>query len=71
MPNTTTGLEAADRAESGWATDPQATRARELVEAAGQPFEYRSFPAMPHSMHGTDAELFARTVTEWAATLPA
>jgi pimeloyl-ACP methyl ester carboxylesterase len=55
----------------GAVSDLQAARARELVEAAGQPFEYRSFPAMPHSMHGTDAGLFARTVTEWAATLPA
>jgi hypothetical protein len=55
----------------GAVSDLQAARARELVEAAGQPFEYRSFPAMPHSMHGTDADLFARTVTEWAATLPA
>jgi pimeloyl-ACP methyl ester carboxylesterase len=55
----------------GAISDLQATRARELVEAAGQPFEYRSFPKMPHSMHGADPALYARTVTEWAATLKA
>jgi len=54
----------------GAVSDLQAARARVLVEAAGQPFEYRSFPEMPHSMHGADPELYARTVTEWAATLP-
>jgi pimeloyl-ACP methyl ester carboxylesterase len=54
----------------GAVSDLQATRARELVEGAGQAFEYRSFPEMPHSMHGTDPELYARTVIEWAATLP-
>jgi pimeloyl-ACP methyl ester carboxylesterase len=41
------------------------------MQAAGQPFEYRSFPEMPHSMHGADPGLYARTVIEWAATLPA
>jgi hypothetical protein len=31
---------------------------------------YQSFPKMGHSMHGQDPELFAKTVVEWAATLP-
>jgi pimeloyl-ACP methyl ester carboxylesterase len=51
--------------------DLQAVRARELVEGAGQPFGYLSFPEMPHSMHGADPALYARTVTEWASALPA
>jgi pimeloyl-ACP methyl ester carboxylesterase len=54
----------------GAIADHQAHRVRELVEAAGQPFTYRSFPEMPHSMHGSDPELYARIVTEWASSLP-
>jgi pimeloyl-ACP methyl ester carboxylesterase len=54
----------------GAIADQQADRARQLVEAAGQPFTYRSFPEMPHSMHGSDPELYARTVTDWASALP-
>jgi len=64
-------VDAATGTLMGAISDLQAARARALVEAAGQPFEYRSFPEMPHSMHGADPELYARTVTEWAATLPA
>ncbi|MFB6553781.1 alpha/beta fold hydrolase [Streptomyces sp. NPDC056405] len=54
----------------GAIADVQVKRARELIESAGQTFTYRSFPDMPHSMHGADPELFARTVTGWAAELP-
>jgi pimeloyl-ACP methyl ester carboxylesterase len=54
----------------GAIADQQADRVRQLVEAAGQPFTYRSFPEMPHSMHGSDPELYARTVTDWASALP-
>jgi pimeloyl-ACP methyl ester carboxylesterase len=54
----------------GAIADHQARRVRQLVEGAGQPFTYRSFPEMPHSMHGADPELYARTVTEWASALP-
>ena len=54
----------------GAISDLQAARARELVEGAGQRFDYRSFPEMPHSMHGADPALFARTVTEWASAWP-
>jgi hypothetical protein len=55
----------------GAVSDLQAGRARELVEGAGQSFEYQSFPQMPHSMHGADPALFARTVTQWASALVA
>jgi pimeloyl-ACP methyl ester carboxylesterase len=54
----------------GALSDVQAARVRELVAAAGQPIAYQSFPEMGHSMHGQDPVLFARVLTEWAATLP-
>ena len=53
----------------GASSDVQAKRVQELVEAAGQPFTYRSFPTMAHSMHGQDPALFATTLIEWAASL--
>ena len=54
----------------GAIADHQADCVRQLVEAAGQPFTYRSFPEMPHSMHGSDPDLYARAVAEWASALP-
>jgi pimeloyl-ACP methyl ester carboxylesterase len=54
----------------GAMSDLQAARARELVTAAGQPFDYQSFPTMGHSMHGQDPKLFTQTLSEWAAKLP-
>lgn len=53
----------------GAISDLQVRHARELVTAAGHPFEYLSVPQMPHSMHGQDPELFARSVADWSATL--
>jgi pimeloyl-ACP methyl ester carboxylesterase len=53
----------------GAISDVQAARVRALVEAAGQAFDYRSFPTMGHSMHGQDPALFAATLTEWALAL--
>jgi pimeloyl-ACP methyl ester carboxylesterase len=55
---------------AGAISDLQAAKVRALVEAAGQPFDYRSFPQMGHSMHGQDPKLFADTLTEWANGLP-
>jgi pimeloyl-ACP methyl ester carboxylesterase len=49
----------------GAISDLQAARVRALVEAAGNTVTYRSFPQMPHSMHGHDPATFAATVTEW------
>lgn len=54
----------------GAASDEQAQRVREVVTATGQPFEYRSFPAMGHNMHEQDPEGFAKILVEWASTLP-
>jgi pimeloyl-ACP methyl ester carboxylesterase len=55
----------------GALTDVQAARVRQLVEAAGQPVEYRSFPTMGHAMHSQDPKLFADTLAEWAGKQPA
>jgi pimeloyl-ACP methyl ester carboxylesterase len=53
----------------GAVSDEQVARARELVTAAGQPFEYRSLPTMTHAMHGQDAALFTQTLVDWSSTL--
>jgi hypothetical protein len=53
----------------GALSDLQAARARELIEAAGQPVDYRSFPKMGHAMHGQDPKLFAAILVDWAAKL--
>jgi pimeloyl-ACP methyl ester carboxylesterase len=46
----------------GALSDLQAARARELIEAAGQPVAYRSFPKMGHAMHAQDPKLFVTTL---------
>jgi pimeloyl-ACP methyl ester carboxylesterase len=53
----------------GALSDLQAARARQLIEAAGQKVEYRSFPQMGHAMHQQDPKLFAATLVEWATKL--
>jgi pimeloyl-ACP methyl ester carboxylesterase len=53
----------------GALTDLQAARVRELVAAAGQRIDYKSFPTMGHSMHGQDPKLFSDTLVEWVASL--
>jgi pimeloyl-ACP methyl ester carboxylesterase len=53
----------------GAISDVQAARVRALIEEAGQLFDYRSFPAMGHSMHGQDPQLYAKTLKEWAFAL--
>jgi len=42
---------------------------REIIEAAGQRIEYKSFPTVGHAMHQIDPALFANTLTAWAETL--
>ncbi len=53
----------------GAASDLQINRARQLIEAAGQQFVYRSFPQMGHAMHRIDPALYVATLKEWARTL--
>lgn len=54
----------------GAASDVQARRICELVSGAGQQIDYRSFPRMPHSMHGADPNLFTQLLVEFEAKLP-
>ena len=52
----------------GALSDVQATRVRELLHEAGVSVEYRSFPEVGHSMHGTEPDLYVDTLLEWMAT---
>jgi len=56
---------------SGALSDVQAAKVREIVTAAGQPFEYVSLPNAAHAMHQADPARFAQVLTTWARTLPA
>jgi hypothetical protein len=51
----------------GAMTDMQASRVRELLGAAGVTVDYRSFPTVAHSMHGTEPDLFVDTLVSWLA----
>lgn len=53
---------------SGAIADVQLARVQTLVEGAGQPFTYMSFPEMAHSMHRSDPAKYASIVREWFAT---
>jgi pimeloyl-ACP methyl ester carboxylesterase len=55
----------------GAVTDQQVAYARRLIEDAGNAFTLRTFPEMPHSMHGTDPQTYATTLHEWLAGLEA
>jgi pimeloyl-ACP methyl ester carboxylesterase len=54
----------------GAISDLQVERVRQLVTGAGNAFEYRSLPAMGHSMHRQDPPLYADILTTWARSLP-
>ena len=56
---------------SGALSDLQAAVVRDIVAAAGQPFEYVSLPDAAHAMHQVDPARFAQVLTKWARTLPA
>jgi pimeloyl-ACP methyl ester carboxylesterase len=62
-------IDEATGAPMGAISDFQAGCVRELIEAAGQRFEYRSFPQMGHSMHGQDPALYVATLQEWTRSL--
>jgi pimeloyl-ACP methyl ester carboxylesterase len=53
----------------GAVTEQQVAYARRLIEGAGNEFTLRSFPEMPHSMHGTDPQTYVATLDEWLAGL--
>jgi hypothetical protein len=52
-------------------SDLQAAKVKEIVTAAGQPFEYVSLPDAAHAMHQVDPDRFAQVLTAWAMKLPA
>jgi pimeloyl-ACP methyl ester carboxylesterase len=49
----------------GAISDTQVARVKQHIEAAGQTFDYVSFPTMGHAMHSIDPALYATTVTGW------
>lgn len=53
----------------GALADVQAARVQELLRSAGVTVDYRSFPTMGHSMHGTRPDLYVDTLLDWVATL--
>ncbi|MFI5045275.1 MAG: alpha/beta hydrolase, partial [Acidimicrobiales bacterium] len=55
----------------GASSDLQAARVGQLVTGAGQPFTYVDLPALPHSLHGADEQLYVDTLVEWADGLGA
>ncbi|KAK2595991.1 hypothetical protein N8I77_013503 [Diaporthe amygdali] len=50
---------------AGAISDVQVEHVKNLVEGGGNSFSYRSFPQMPHSMHGHDPACYVATVTAW------
>jgi len=55
----------------GALSDLQAAKARALVAAAGQPFDYVDAPDAAHSMHAADPPRFATLLSTWAHGLAA
>jgi hypothetical protein len=53
----------------GALADVQAARVQELLGDAGVTVDYRSFPTVAHSMHGTEPDLYVDTLLDWVATL--
>jgi pimeloyl-ACP methyl ester carboxylesterase len=53
----------------GAASDLQAKRVCDLVKLAGQTIDYRSFPKMPHAMHGEAPRQFTELLVEFEAKL--
>ena len=53
----------------GALADVQAERVQALLREAGVTVDYRSFPTVAHSMHGTQPDLYVDTLLEWVATL--
>ena len=55
----------------GSVSDVQVEEARRLIRAAGQSFEYHSFPEKGHFLHAEDPKLYADTLRQWANRLAA
>ncbi len=55
----------------GAISDLQVRQVRELITAAGQRFDYQSFPDMGHAMHEIDPQLYVKVLREWTSSLDA
>lgn len=55
----------------GALADVQAARVQELLRGAGTAVEYRSFPTVGHSMHGTEPGLYVETLLAWTSSFDA
>ena len=53
----------------GAMSDQQAQRVQHLLQAAGVPVEYRSFPDVGHAMHGDKPDLYVDTLLDWVNSL--
>jgi len=53
----------------GALADVQAKRVQELLREAGVTVDYRSFPDVGHSMHGTKPDLFVDTLLAWSSSI--
>ena len=53
----------------GALSDGQAARVQELLREGGVTVDYRSFPTVGHSMHGTQPDLYVDTLVDWATSL--
>jgi len=62
-------MDPADGTLIGAVSDLQVDQARRLIEAAGQRFEYHSYPEAGHFLHAENPALYADTVLAWTKTL--
>jgi hypothetical protein len=53
----------------GAMSDQQAQRVRDLLTGAGADVQYRSFPDVAHSMHGSRTDIYIETVFDWVASI--
>src|SRR5262247_2828838 len=53
----------------GAMSDQQAQRVQDLLQAAGVPLKYRSFPDVGHSMHGEKPDLYVDTLLDWVKSV--
>jgi len=53
----------------GSVSDLQVDQARRLIEAAGQRFEYHSYPEASHFLHAENPALYVATLLAWTKTL--
>ncbi|CAN5524991.1 alpha/beta hydrolase [soil metagenome] len=54
----------------GAISDQQVAHVRKLIEGTGNSFTVRTFPEMPHSMHGTAPLTYVTTLTDWLDHVP-